>query len=88
MYICRLLKFVTSRRDDQHERVVSNHQALSVGFYVNYIYNFKDPTSGDISSNEYKSYRQLNDTMQSPSEWIVENMKIIIEKMEIIYINI
>ena len=88
MYICRLLKFVTSRRDDQHERVVSNHQAFSVGFYVKYNYNFKDPTSGDIMSNEYKSYRQLNDTMQSPSEWFVENMKIIIEKMEIIYKNI
>ena len=57
------------REDDQPERVMNNHQALSIGYYIKY--NFDDP---DYRS-QYKFYRQLDKSMQTPSEWFVEQLK-------------
>ena len=71
---------IKPREEDQNQRIRSNHQELSVGYYVKY--------SFDDSLSEYKSYRQLNEDMKTPSEWFVENLKEIAEKVESIYEDI
>ena len=58
---------ITPREDDQPGRVVNNHQAFSIGFYAKY--------SFDDSLSEYKSYRQMDESMQSPAEWFVAELK-------------
>lgn len=71
---------IKPRDDSQHQRVLNNHVALSVGFYIKY--------SFDDSLSEYKSYRQLSETMKTPTDWLIENFKEIAIKVEAIYDNI
>ena len=65
---------IKPREEGQPERVVSNHQAFSIAYYVKYSFN--------DSLSKYESYRQLDETMQTPSEWFVERLKTIAEGME------
>ena len=61
---------------------MNNHQALSIGYYIKY--NFDDP---DYRS-QYKFYRQLNESMQTPSQWFVEQLKDIATKMDQKFSNV
>ena len=65
---------IKPREETQPERVVSNHQAFSIGYYAKY--------SFDDSLSKYESYRQLDETMQTPAEWFVEHLKTIAANME------
>ena len=73
---------VKPRKDGQHDRIVSNHEAFSIGFYVKYTYDFENVKS------EYKSYRQRNENAKTPAAWFIENMVSIVKKMEEIYKNV
>ena len=70
------------RKEGQNERIVSNHKAFSIGFYVKCAYDFKNLKS------EYKSYRQTEGNSQTPANWFVENMLHLVRKMEEIYKNV
>ena len=69
-------------QDDQHDRVISNHQALSIGYYIKY--SFVDPEY----QSQYKFYRQIEEGMQTPSEWFVDQLKEIAMKMDEKFANV
>ena len=71
---------IKPREEDQPERVVRNHQAFSIGYYVKY--------SFDDSLSKYESYRQLDETMQTPAAWFVDHLKTIAANMEEYLANI
>ena len=71
---------IKPRDKDQNQRLMSYHQAMSVGYYVKY--------SFDDLLSEYKSYRQLNDEIKTSLEWFVGNLNEIVEKVECIYEDI
>ena len=65
---------IKPREKDQPERVVSNHQAISIRYYVKY--------SFDGSLSKYESYRKLDETMQTPAAWFVDHLKTNAHNME------
>ena len=60
------------RREDQDERVLNNHQAVSIGYYAKFHYN--------IAPSRYAYYGQKNVNEKSPVQWFAEQL------MELAYI--
>ena len=58
---------IKPRSEDQPERVISNHQAFSIGYYMKCSFN--------DSLSKYEYYRQLDESMPSPAEWFVSKLK-------------
>ena len=73
---------ITPREDEQIERIVANHKAFSIGYYVKYGYDFEG------TSSKYESYRQQDETDMTPAEWFIEQLRAIVVKMEQIYKDI
>ena len=68
------------RRKDQAERVLNNHQAVSIGYYAKFDYYLAEPT--------YVCYHQKNASEKSPIQSFAEQLITLAEVLQKTYKNI
>ena len=77
---CDMEALLRPRCDDQEERVLNNHQAVSIRYYAKFNYN--------IAPSGYERYRQKDASDKSPRHWFTEELMKLAKILENTYRNI